>query len=347
MKKISKITAMILISLLMTTTILGCEYLPNFHSHKYQARYDESGHYKICNCGDIIDREEHILDWVIDIEAENDLAGRKHKECACGYTKYVDTPIYVSMCKNEDETLKLEEKLISTLSEFLRDFYISYEIPSFSFEGKINLCKNGANAIFATFSDKCYYVAAYCIETHDHTEGFSCYDKLTWVGFKNADQICEEWEEKTFVAAFQINPAELCMNILTNECDIVMEHFAYYQPEFKDGTALVPEISFDRSFIIITESDNKNIYYTSKASSHEPFSLDCTEIRGEYYINYLMNTQWNSGKFVEKDLKDDFGLYYEDLVKVMITDKYSETDDKKTSKYGLFRMEDISTIITK
>ena len=91
MKKISKITAMILISLLMTTTILGCEYLPNFHSHKYQARYDESGHYKICNCGDIIDREEHILDWVIDIEAENDLAGRKHKECACGYTKYVDT----------------------------------------------------------------------------------------------------------------------------------------------------------------------------------------------------------------------------------------------------------------
>lgn len=47
---------------------------------------DETSHWHICRCGDVIDKAEHSFEWVTDVEPTASSKGSKHQECtACGY----------------------------------------------------------------------------------------------------------------------------------------------------------------------------------------------------------------------------------------------------------------------
>lgn len=49
---------------------------------------DENGHYRVCECGEILDQAAHSYKWVIDKEATSTSTGLKHEECTvCGHQK--------------------------------------------------------------------------------------------------------------------------------------------------------------------------------------------------------------------------------------------------------------------
>lgn len=47
--------------------------------------HDAKNHWHVCRCGDIIDKAEHIFEWVVDRPATVEAKGEKHQECkVCG-----------------------------------------------------------------------------------------------------------------------------------------------------------------------------------------------------------------------------------------------------------------------
>ncbi len=337
-----RILGVLLILLTIFSCLAGCEYFAPKHEHEFSLSYDETSHFQKCDCGEITDKAEHSLEWVVDREPTATENGYKHLECDCGFKSEEHTPILIE--KNEDGTLKLDDKLIEALSEYLRDFYECYDIPDYDFGSKIELCKSNRNPILVEFGDMCYYVAAYYNAPHDLPEDFCCYDKYTWVGFERADEILERWEGKAFVAAFQINTAEFCKNIKTNESDYLMEHFAFFTPEFEDGKALSPEIKFENLFILLTESNEKVIYYSSKTVSHGVFSFDCIKLDGEYYIIQRHSSEWDDGNRKEEDLHAEYGELYDDIISLDF-ELYVEKKGTRTNYYAKFELEDIAKLM--
>lgn len=56
------------------------------HSHEFVKKFDESLHFKECNCGAIIEAEAHTFGWVVDVEPTYTYLGYKHKKCVlCHY----------------------------------------------------------------------------------------------------------------------------------------------------------------------------------------------------------------------------------------------------------------------
>ena len=56
--------------------------------------YDDQSHWHVCSCGDIMEKEDHKLKWVITKEATETESGLKHQECeVCGWKgKDVEIP---------------------------------------------------------------------------------------------------------------------------------------------------------------------------------------------------------------------------------------------------------------
>ena len=49
---------------------------------------DENSHWKLCECGEVLDKADHTFEWVTDKESTDKEAGMKHEECTvCGYKK--------------------------------------------------------------------------------------------------------------------------------------------------------------------------------------------------------------------------------------------------------------------
>ena len=244
-----------------------------------------------------------------------------------------------------DDTIQLDLDLINTLSEYLRDYYISYEIPSLTFGQKIEKCKKERTPIFVNFGEECFYAVAYYNDPHVNAGKFCCYDKYTWVGFKSAESISEVLNGEKIVAAFQINYAENCCNLKTGDTDYVVGHFLLFQPEFADGKAVSPNVFFKNPFIFLTKSEEKLIYYTSKSALHEVYSFECVKLDGNYFAKQMVNAENNGSIYYEIDLQYSFGAYYDDLIESVILGKYSEKNLDHTINYALINIEDLAEII--
>ena len=257
----------------------------------------------------------------------------------------VDPDVPQEPTDEADDTIQLDSELITALSEYLKNYYISYEIPSLTFDQKIDKCKKERTPIFVSFGDECYYAVAYYNEPHVNAGKFCCYDKYTWIGFKNAESISEILNGEKIVASFQINCAETCYNIKTDDKNYVVGHFTLYQPEFVDGKAVSPDVSFKNSFIFLTTSEEKLIYYSSKSALHEVYSFDCIEINDCYFAKQMVNAEKGDGIYYEIDLHNCFGAYYDDLIESVILGKYSEKNLDHTINYALINIEDLAEII--
>ena len=329
-------------------TLVGCVNGIFLHSHVYKPSFDEEGHFMKCECGEITDRVSHTLDWIIDKEPTYTEAGYKHQECStCKYKTNENTAIQMLKEKDDYGTLKLEDELVSTLKDYLGRIMADHDMPSFTFGEKIQLIKEGYIPILVEFSQRCYYVAAYYTPSHSYEEypQYCCRNEYTWVGFEKAENVKENWNGKKIVAAFQINASELCKNLKTGETDITMEHFILYNPDFSDGVALVPEIEFDNEFIYISY-DGYPKYYSTDIPPHKPWSIDCIKLDGEYYATQYLNSQYNDGRYFEIDLKLYFGEYYDELMEIMIVNKYSKEYENETRSYALFKISDIEKIMS-
>ncbi len=64
------------------------------HNYGTEWKTDENKHWHECECGNIVDMNEHSFEWVVDQAATEEATGLKHEECtACGYTRNEGTVI--------------------------------------------------------------------------------------------------------------------------------------------------------------------------------------------------------------------------------------------------------------
>ena len=285
-----------------------------------------------------------------DIYANNgyyELYGASFSELINNENVSIIEPNKGSIDRNEDGSIVLKEELIASLSKYLKDFNLCYEIPGFTLGEKIEICKNMRSPLFVKFSDECYYVAAYCPPNHKDSEypDFCCYEEYTWVGYEKASDVKKNLGEKKIAAAFQINIQEFCRNLKTDATDVTMEHFNFYIPKFIDGVAVEPEIEFANTFIYLLGSSEKYICYSSKIAYHEPWSIECAEIDGEYYVIEPHRQEWDDGRYSEQDQRVFFGDYYDELMEIAIFDKYSVKYGTTTVSYVIFSIEDISKLM--
>lgn len=64
------------------------------HTHTYTMKHDKAQHWKVCDCGDIQDREDHKFGaWTVTKKAIETAVGEKTRICAvCGYGETAEVP---------------------------------------------------------------------------------------------------------------------------------------------------------------------------------------------------------------------------------------------------------------
>lgn len=286
----------------------------------------------------------HFYEWVTDIEPTYTTPGVKHKECECGDKIEENTEIPK---KKTDGGVVLSEELILTLTEHLEDYWVQYDIPGHTFGDKLFLLENGFKPLLVKYSDECYYAVAYYTPSHDFANeriDYCCCNEYLWVGFDSVEKIKETWDGMELVSAFQVNPPEISKNLKTNSTEMTMEHFMQINLVFSGGAATVSEVEFDDFFIYITNKEDDYFYYSSEVAYHEPWSIRCIDIDGEYYIQEYFSTEKNNGSYIEINLDVTYGKYHDSLVEIMY-DYYVENKEDRIITYSLFKIGDIVEII--
>ena len=81
-----RILGAICLLLTLLLCLAGCEYFAPKHEHEFSPSYDETSHFQKCDCGEITDKADHNLEWVVDKEPSYTAPGYKHQECrGCKY----------------------------------------------------------------------------------------------------------------------------------------------------------------------------------------------------------------------------------------------------------------------
>jgi hypothetical protein len=109
-----RILGAICLLLTLLLCLAGCEYFAPKHEHSFSQSYDETVHFQKCPCGEITDKAEHSLEWVIDKEPTATENGCKHLECGCGFKANEDTLVEFS-----ETNLSDKQKLVE---QFKQDF---------------------------------------------------------------------------------------------------------------------------------------------------------------------------------------------------------------------------------
>ena len=94
-----RILSLFLLCILTLSCFVGCDIWDN-HTHSFSPKADDIAHYSECSCGEITNREEHIFEWVIDVQPTYTSSGLQHKECVT--------------CRQKTEENTVVERLIHT-----------------------------------------------------------------------------------------------------------------------------------------------------------------------------------------------------------------------------------------
>ena len=253
---------------------------------------------------------------------------------------------FVSCDKKEPVLLEKDgegEETIYELSTYLRRISASINPRGINFENKIEWVRNSSTqALHVAFDPKDYYfVCAYYNSDHNEDK-FCCVNEYTWVMFYEENDITEHYENNNLVAAFQINKAKFVKDIVSKRSVTPeFEHFLVYTPQFKDGINIADALYCGETYIYFRDIDFEGKDYildSIQKQFHELTIVPCTKYKGKYYIKQEMQIGYQN----PIDLKPEFGKYYDDLMEIMITDKYTEEIDGKTYYYGLFDIKEFT-----
>ena len=352
MKRLFTTVLGLIISLAVILTLVGCVNGIFLHSHVYKPSFDEEGHFMKCECGEITDRVSHTLDWIIDKEPTYTEAGYKHQECStCKYKTNENTAI--QMLK-EKKVLKNDSELVLTLIKYLNwlDNKTSYDLPAVTLEDQINSIKGGGiQPLLVDFeSNNCYFVCGYhsCDEDFSDKGDYYCASKYTWVEYESEKSIKDDYDDKAFIVAFQINRPSLTKNILNGDAKSQsVETIDLYTPEFVNGTNVSTFKEVDSTYIHLTASESDIVYL----SSYEPNYLNeisCVHLDGRYYIALELYNVGVDGKRYDYDNSWNFGEYYDSMMEIMITGRYSKIMSSGSMRhYGLFDIDEFVKKIVK
>ncbi len=257
----------------------------------------------------------------------------------------------------EVDTIPLDSRLIDELSLFFK--YIDaeyYLIDSFTLEDKIEKIAEGQNTYSVTFNpNEYYYACAYFDDNRlgniDFTNSWSSaafyVDKFTWVGFKNPNDISQYYNGEKFALSVQLNKSMSCENIISgNKTECRMEHFLKFDPVFENNFNTVAPINFDKAFVYSTSSKEDTIVFTSNDIWFYYFrGIPSVVIDNQCYITQFIYEIYQDGTRSDSDLRKQLGKYYDDIIDILITDKYSIEKNNRTEYYGLIKIDDFARII--
>ena len=258
--------------------------------------------------------------------------------------------VFLVSCDNKEPVVmrdgERDQVIIKMLSQFLDRKHSSsgVDVRSKTVEGRIDSVKNDKQALHVAVDPKNYYfVAVYHDPVHEHTDDYGCCRpyNYTWVKFFDKEDITEYYDDLEFVAAFQINRAKFVKDIINKKSDTIeIEHYSTYLPEFKSGVNVADALYRDETYICFDSGNFSETYYLTSTEKyyHKVNKWPCTKYKGKYYIKQEMQIGYQN----PIDLKPEFGKYYDDLMEIMITDKYTEEIDGKTYYYGLFDIKEFT-----
>lgn len=255
--------------------------------------------------------------------------------------------------KNHPETTGTElfaedSELVKALMKYLDELLWDFELPETSVAIKIDGIKNGEQPLHVEYKPSdCYFVCAYYDGDDGDATDYARKNDYTWIKFEGANEIKEYYSGEKFVVAFQINSPSLVADI-RNGAEIVpnVEHFKVYEPEFDGGMNTKAHDEFERTFIYLNSSDKSDVYVSESNAYHELYVLPCVYLDGQYYITVYLNTIAVGGEQSSADLKWELGGYYDTLMEIMVTEKYSVTDNRGTTHfYGLLELGEFSRTV--
>ena len=251
---------------------------------------------------------------------------------------------------NVDPDNQVDEDLIVALVDYLKTLSYDYELFPHSTADKIDDIKNGKQALHVAFdSSNTYFVCAYLDEIstadkffHDHA------DEYTWVKYEKAEEIYEKYNDLSLVVAFQINPSLFVKDIMSEDAAVpAMEHFQPYEPQFNEGVNTKAADTFDETFIYLNSSDKDTVYHSISIYYDYTVNIPCICLDGQYYVYKDLYSVFADGSRDNVNVSYDFGEYYDCLVSVMDTEKYTLNENGITTVYGLITIDDFADIINK
>ncbi len=265
---------------------------------------------------------------------------------------------------NDDRTAELSDGLIESFKKniisllyfndkmYFNDMYEDW--VTFDFSSHINNLKNQKELRLVKISSSDYYYAvAYYNSERDLHEVHNDFDNFTWVGYKNASDITEYYNEQKMVVAVQVNRSSYYESVVTEGelDDISVEQYQRYNPEFKNGKNTAAPILYESAYFftptaLTSQTDGVCYCFTHGASMGGDSRYKIVDIDGELYMSHVTHSIGADGKTSDVDLNNEFGDYYDELMEIMITDKYSEPrENGSTVYYGLFKIEDIVNLV--
>ena len=254
----------------------------------------------------------------------------------------VDNIYELSFAVEDSDTLT--DELIDALVEYLQGLGVEYELPDTSLSIKIDNIKKGQQPLLVDFDPTNFYFVCgyYDGITENGPLKYINSNEYTWVRFENQNEIKEIHADKNFIVAFQINKALLVRDIASPQAIIPrIEHFQMYEPIFENGVNTNTHIVFEKEFIYLNPSSAERIYLSTSAFTHQVVTIPCIFLDNKYYITRVTYSIHANGNKDEGSLKGDFGTYYDALMSIMDTTKYSVTTAQgRTDYYGLIVIND-------
>ena len=247
-----------------------------------------------------------------------------------------------------EEPTVLHPDLIDSMVEYLQQLTAQYDMPTYGFDDKITFILNGKRAFHVKFNSSDYYYAcAFYNPSHTEPRRYCCAENYTWVGFENEADILETYNGEQLIVVLQINKAVVCQDILQDTWDgSTMEQYQLYTPKFENGKNVASAVEFDGEFIFLSDSERLNLYCCEDYYFFRNVTLPCVELDGTCYLKYELYSEFPNGARDESDLQSDFGVYYDDLMEIMIADRYSVTQTTgEIDYYGLFELGEFADFL--
>ena len=205
--------------------------------------------------------------------------------------------------KAKGTPLDKESDVIESIINYIRNYYSDHDMPSNSLEWKLERIENEVwrplEVTFDTFDY--YFVCGYDNDSSDRYF-FNRAEKCNWYKFDSVDEIPEYYNGEKCAYVFQFNKASSIINLLDGQSDVPkMEHFLWYQPEFKDGYNAKSPIAYGETIIYLCYTDYLNystfsgikiwnegtIYYSTSSYDYRWVTIPTVDIYGERYISLL------------------------------------------------------------
>ena len=361
MKKV--IISLLVLTLLMASALSSCEWLKAEEPHECESLCTECGGCLNTECQDSACAEKcegHIpphkceslceeCDGCLDAECRDFACAEKCEghipphECEslcpeCGGCIDTDFCTYegcATKCTCE-RYVNVSKELADLLPHHLCIHHLDIDPHIFNVEKKINILKDGGQALLVTFEEvNTYYVGAYYFGNHYYqyhdpihqdTGDTYCPFDYVFVRFDSAEEIERTYNNRELKGAFIVWEVLSVSDISSEDADapklVMYDRLTLNEDQFS-----VPDMPSE-SFIYInglhTPTGTDTVYYSAviRRTYRKQVTLTHVNIDGEDYLlfyNYDVCFYWG-------DIKKDFGKYYDALSEIMIPDIYNGYD---------------------